>query len=183
MINKFSAFIIALVIIVTGAYFFRLLLPNAEESSQRVSFLADQEVPEFTYSTIDGQKRKLSDSRGKIVLINFWASWCEPCVQETPALIDLLQKMGDKMEWIAISGDSSVADVEAFTRSFPGMKGPNRHIVWDSDKKLLEKFGIYKLPETFILNPNGLFKKKIAGNLNWASDDAINFFNSLLNSH
>lgn len=139
-------------------------------------------LPEFSAKTIAGKDIQLSQFKGKVVVVNFWASWCGPCVEEVPSLIKLMQAFPKDLELIAISGDSNQADIDSFMKSFPEMKTqPNIHVVWDADKSLSQKYQIYRLPESFLLNKELKLIKKISGTIDWHTEDAVAYIKQVIN--
>ncbi len=138
-------------------------------------------LPPFRAKTLDGKDIQLSQFKGKVVVVNFWASWCGPCVEEVPSLIKLLKTFPNELELIAISGDSNQADIDSFMKSFPEMTTlPNIHVVWDADKSLSQKYQIYRLPESFLLNKDLKLIKKISGTIDWHTEDAIAYIKQVL---
>jgi thiol-disulfide isomerase/thioredoxin len=138
-------------------------------------------LPEFSAKTLEGKELQLSQFKGKVVVVNFWASWCGPCIEEVPSLIKLLKAFPNDLELIAISGDSNQADIDSFMKSFPEMKTlPNIHVVWDEDKSLAQKYQIYRLPESFLLNKELKLIKKISGTIDWHTPDAIEYIKQVI---
>lgn len=139
--------------------------------------------PDFEAKTINGTPLKLSQFKGKLVILNFWASWCGPCVEEVPSLIELMKEFPQDLELVAVSGDSSIEDIESFAKSFPEMKtAPNIHVVWDGEKKITDLYHIERLPESFMLGKDQHLMKRISGGINWHSQDAQAYIRSVLSS-
>lgn len=133
-------------------------------------------LSDFEANNLDGKQVRLSSFAGKIVVINFWASWCGPCVEEMPSLIKLVSAFPQDVELVAISGDSTKEDIESFLKSFPELKTlPNVHVIWDENKSLSQKYEIYKLPESILVNGERRVIKKISGIINWAAPDAFDY--------
>lgn len=156
---------------------------TADRAAEAVkgSILINQELPGFESKTLDGRGIKLSQFKGKVLVVNFWASWCGPCVEEVPSLIKLMQAFPNDLELIAVSGDSTREDIDSFMKSFPEMKTlPNIHVVWDEDKKLSQQYQIYRLPESFLLNKELKLVKKITGTIDWHTDDAVAYIKQLV---
>jgi thiol-disulfide isomerase/thioredoxin len=138
-------------------------------------------LADFEAKTLDGQSLRLSQFRGKIVVVNFWASWCGPCIEEMPSLIKLVRAFPKDVELIAISGDSSREDIESFLKSFPELKTlPNIHLVWDETKSLSQTYQIFKLPESILLDGQQKVVKKISGIINWSAPDAFEYMKQLV---
>jgi peroxiredoxin len=131
-------------------------------------------APDFTVS--DGQKTvQLSQLRGKPVLLNFWATWCPPCVQEVPALVQLQQQMGDKVTILAVSMD---VDEDAY-KSFTAKRMPGVLTVRDPDHKSSALYGTFAFPETFLIDKEGKIQRKFIGAVDWNSPEMIDYFKKL----
>lgn len=137
-------------------------------------------VPDFQSKTILNKALQLNSFKGKPVILNFWATWCGPCIEEMPSLIKLVKAFPNEIELIAISGDSNLADIESFLKSFPEMKTlPNIHVIFDEDKMLMQKYGIFRLPESFVLGKDQKIAKKISGTIDWNTPDALEYMKKL----
>lgn len=118
------------------------------------------DVPAFTVTDIEGRHHNSQDWRGKVVLVNFWATWCPPCLAEIPALVELQKRYGDQLLVVGISEDT--LPVEA-VKSFGAERGINYPIVM-STPELQQRFpGIVALPTTFVLDRDGRMVKKHVG--------------------
>ena len=133
---------------------------------------------ELALTTLDGEVMKVSDFKGKVVILSFWATWCEPCVEEFPSFIKLLDAFPEKVVVIAISHDDEAADVKQFVGAFEGFR-KNLILTMDKEKTLSRAFGVDRLPEGFIFDSQGKLRKKIIGIQDWATPNAIQFFKSL----
>lgn len=131
-------------------------------------------APDFTIT--DSQHTvKLSQLRGKPVLLNFWASWCQPCVEETPSLVNLQKELGNKVTILAISEDSDDAAYKQFIRDY--------HVdlltVRDTQQKTNEVYGTFKFPETYVIDRNGKIVRKFIGATDWTSPDIVQYLSQL----
>jgi len=131
-------------------------------------------APDFTLS--DGQKTvQLSQLRGKPVLLNFWATWCPPCVQEVPDLVALQRRMGDKVVVVAVSMDVDEAAYKAFTtKNMPGVL-----TVRDPDHKSSSLYGTFAYPESYLIDKDGKIQRKFIGAVEWTSPELIEYFAKL----
>jgi peroxiredoxin len=135
-------------------------------------------APNFTFPGLDGKTVSLSDYRGHIVLVNVWATWCPPCVDEMPSMERLYQALkGEKFEILAVSIDSlgikAVAPfMKQYNLSFPALMDPDGTI-----KNLYQTTGV---PESFIIDQDGILIHKIIGPRDWARPEIIGFFRNLL---
>jgi peroxiredoxin len=131
-------------------------------------------APDFTVS--DGQKTvQLSQLRGKPVLLNFWATWCPPCVQEVPALVALQQQMGDKVTVLAVSMD---VDEDAY-KNFTAKRMPGILTARDADHKSSAMYGTFAYPETFLIDKDGKIQRKFIGAVEWTSPEMLEYFRKL----
>ncbi len=122
-------------------------------------------APDFEAVLKDGSKIRLSDFRGRVVFLNFWATWCEPCKKEIPDL----EKMTAKMKHVpftvlAISADESWADIDAF-RSFAGSP---MIVALDPNKMAIGNlYGTEKLPETYVIDRDGMLRMRFINVQPW----------------
>lgn len=149
-------------------------------SSQILERLEKKGMPDFSLTDLDGDKISLSKYHDKVVILNFWASWCDPCVAEFPSLVKLVQHYKGRLVLIGVSADYSLSDIQLFLKTFKASHQPNVYIIWDKDEKLAKRYGTFRLPESYVIGPNGRLIRKIAGVENWASSDAYAFFDDLL---
>lgn len=136
------------------------------------------EMPNFTFPDINGREVSLSDHRGKVVLVNVWATWCPPCRQEMPSMQSLYEKFkGENFEILAVSIDSEGREAVApFMRkmnlTFPALLDPGETI--------RSLYGITGVPESFIIDKQGILVEKIIGPINWATPEVFFFFKDLI---
>jgi peroxiredoxin len=135
-------------------------------------------APDFSFPGLDGKMVSLADHRGHIVLVNIWATWCPPCVDEMPSMEKLYQELkGENFEILAVSIDAlgikAVAPfMKKYSLSFPALMDPDGAI-----KALYQTTGV---PESFIVNQEGILVEKIIGPRNWATPAVVGFFRDLL---
>lgn len=150
---------------------------------QRMSTIEQMErdgLPQFSGRTLSGADLELADFKDKVVIVSFWASWCGPCLEEFPSMIELSKKMGDRVQIVAVSQDSNREDIEIFLKAFPGVNNPNFHIVWDETREIGRLYNADRLPESFIAKPGLKLARKIVGSIEWATPDAIKYMESLV---
>lgn len=136
-----------------------------------------ERLPEFSAQSLDGRTLKSSDYAGKLLIVNFWASWCGPCVEEVPSLVKLAKGMKDQLRILAISSDSSLEDINVFLKSFPEFQGPAIDVVFDGGQNmaLTKLFAVGRLPESFVFDGQGRMIRKVVGSIDWASEDAFSY--------
>lgn len=122
-------------------------------------------VQDVTLIDLDGKHFRTSDFRGKVLLVNFWAAWCEPCAEEIPQFVGLQNKYRD--QGLQIVG-VSVEDVESVLRSFC-LKNHVNYPVIPGDQKVADAFGgVLGLPTTFLIGKDGVVYKKYSGATDFA---------------
>jgi peroxiredoxin len=128
-----------------------------------------KEAPDFLLTDINGKSHKLSDSRGKNVLIVFWATWCRPCISEIPHLVTLRKLMGqDKLAILAISNEP-----EALLKAF-AVKMNINYTVLSAQRLLPQPYSLVKsIPGSFFVGPDGKFKLATSGLLGLGEIKAI----------
>jgi peroxiredoxin len=137
-----------------------------------------QQAPDFALKDENGKVVKLSDYRGKLVFLNFWASWCGPCVQEAPDMEALKEALKDKpFQMLAVSIDIEWDVVREFNKKYnvsvPALLDPGQQVAK----------GLYKItgqPETFLISANGSVLKHIVGPLQWGNPRVIAGIESML---
>ncbi len=130
-------------------------------SVQMVGDVKGIEAPDFSLLTLDGKKVKLSDYRGKAVLLNFWATWCPPCKVEMPWFVDL-QKQYDK-DGLVVLGVAMDDSEPGTIAKFASEMGVNYPVLLGTDK-VSEAYGdVQYLPTTFFIGRNGAIVDKLTG--------------------
>ena len=135
-------------------------------------------APDFGLSNLVGDYVKLSDYRGKVVFLNFWATWCPPCREEMPSMEALYRKLkGRNFEMLAVSVDR---DGEKVVRPFAKKYGLTFPVLLDPDNKTHRLYGLTGVPETFILDKSGAVIHKIIGPQNWMSNEWLDNFDRII---
>jgi peroxiredoxin len=124
-------------------------------------------APDFTLPNLEGTNVSLSSYKGKVVILNFWGTWCEPCKAEMPSLNKLyLEHRGNGLVVVAISMDKSEKDV----KSFISQKGYSFPVLLDKNKEVyFDKYGLFGLPISVIIDRNGMIVQKVIGQTAWDS--------------
>jgi thiol-disulfide isomerase/thioredoxin len=119
-------------------------------------------APDFTLEDMDGESYKLHDYRGKVVLINFWATWCPPCRKEMPALEALYKKLGgDSFAVLAVNQWEDPDHVFAYTGELNVF--PTFPILFDPDSAVSEKYRVKGLPTSFLIDKQGRLAYRAVG--------------------
>lgn len=171
----FKAFVITALVLVglVGIY----SLSSEKKDNVKMASAAETKItlPQSDLATLSHGKLNLQQFAGKVIIFNFWASWCAPCIEEVPSLITLV-KADPNIVIIAVSGDQNKDDIHAFLKSFPDFNKPPIYVVQENMKALMDHFKVDKLPESFIFNPKGEMVKKISGTINWHTPESIEYF-------
>ena len=135
---------------------------NQDVQQHRINEPDPYPVPDTTLQTIDGNDLNLADQDGRVLLVNFWATWCAPCRKEIPDLIDLQNDLGD--EGLTVVGISLDQEGESAVRSFMSDYDFNYPVVVDPRGRTEQGFGAtYGLPTTFVVSPDGEVVKRVLG--------------------
>jgi len=173
------AVIITAAILAVPLYFYREFLTRGMRppaATLKLNEMEEHGVPDFTLAALDGRELSLSDFKGKVVLVNIWATWCAPCVKEFPSLQGLVKAMNGRVVVLAVSYDKNREDIDSFIRAFGGLP-ENFIVLWDKERKTSLLFGTDVLPETYIVSAEGKLIRKIAGETTWDDPIALEFFN------
>jgi peroxiredoxin len=131
-------------------------------------------APDFTVKDSD-RTVALHDLRGKIVVLNFWAAHCGPCVEEMPSLVQLQRRMGSKIVVLGVGVDTTENDYHSFLREH----NIDFLTVRDADKSSYLLYGATGYPETTIIDSNGTVRRKFVGAVNWTNPEIIEYLNKL----
>lgn len=174
--KQLKLFILGLVIILVAFAWYFTRLHEASGGPAEVG----KPAPEFSLQDARGQTVRLSDFRGKIVVLNFWATWCPPCLQEAPSLDQFychyLQSSSRQLVVLTVSVDSGWEPVQQFSLekkiTFP--------VLLDTHQTVPHLYGTFKYPETYIIDARGIVREKVIGGYNWMSPEVLRYFDSLL---
>jgi cytochrome c biogenesis protein CcmG/thiol:disulfide interchange protein DsbE len=142
---------------------------------------AGRRAPEFQFE-LNGKPAKLADLRGKVVVLNFWATWCPPCVEETPSLNRLQERIVSRGGLVfGVSADSDQAAYEKFLKNqnvtFPTYRDPS---LKGNLSQIALTYGSSMYPETYIIGRDGKIARKVIGPQHWDSPDLIAYLDTLL---
>jgi cytochrome c biogenesis protein CcmG, thiol:disulfide interchange protein DsbE len=132
-------------------------------------------APDFVVQDAD-RRVELRDFSGKIVVLNFWATWCPPCVEELPTLVQLQQQFRDK--GLTVIGVSVDVDADMYHR-FLKEHRIDFLTVRDPDQKTNTLYGTVKFPETYIIDRKGILRRKFIGAVDWTQPEIVSFLSQL----
>ncbi len=173
--------ILILVILISGAVAIFMLLRHKENFSipgKPPGVSINLPAPDFSLPMLDGKTARLSDYKGRVVLVNIWATWCPPCLSEMPSMEKLYQRFKDKdFQILAVSIDATGTDgvapfIKNHNLSFP--------VLIDSKGMINKLYRTTGVPESFIINKKGLIVKKIIGPIDWAEPSVLEYFQGLI---
>lgn len=127
---------------------------------------------------LSGQQRSLDEFAGKVVLINFWASWCRPCIVEIPSIQRLIEAMADKP--FAVIG-VNVGEAERRVQATVKRLNIDFPVLLDKDNAVFKGWGANVLPTAFILDHNGRARYMARGPVEWDQTEIIDMLNNLVN--
>lgn len=168
---------IGFVIICLGLWFYFAGNLNSEKLPDSLIALNRLEVegaPDFELPTLDGNPIKFSQFKGKTVVLNFWATWCTPCVTEFPSMVRMANKLKGNVVLVTVAADERKQDVVDFIKTFKG-EADNIVNLYDPSFQVAEKFGTKKLPETYIFGPNFKLRKKLVNALEWDQSEVLTY--------
>jgi peroxiredoxin len=129
-------------------------------TTARADLKSGDRARDFEQKTLNGSTLKLSQLRGKVVLLDFWASWCEPCKRELPILAKMAPRLKEKgVEIVAVNIDEKKDNAESFIKSH----APGLTVVYDKDKSIVGQYEPPKMPSSFIIDRNGVIRAINAG--------------------
>ena len=152
------------------------ILPVAERNVVKLG----EPAPNFRLRDLNGHSVSLSDLRGKVVLLNFWATWCGPCRVEMPAMEELYRTFSrNDFEILAVSTDAQGASV---TRPFQQENHLTFPILHDADYRVGLTYGARSLPMTFMVDRQGIVRHQIFGARDWGAAEAHQLVQMLMKS-
>ena len=181
MSDRWKLILIFLVLIgIIGLFSLYFFIFESKRPGPRVGYGAKvgEAAPDFMLPTLRGNSVKLSDYRGKVVFLNIWATWCPPCREEMPSMEALYQRLkGREFEMLAVSIDRKGEEVvgpfvEKYGLTFPALL--------DSDNKTYMLYGLTGIPETFIIDRNGVIIYKVIGAQDWMNKDWLDYFDRII---
>jgi cytochrome c biogenesis protein CcmG/thiol:disulfide interchange protein DsbE len=139
--------------------------------------VAGDTAPNFSITTDSGRKITRSDFGGKVLVLNFWATWCPPCIEEIPSLEQFHKQLsGAGVVVLAVSVDRNAAQYSRFLER----AGITFLTARDPEAEISSRYGTFKYPESYIIDRRGKVVQKIIGATNWTDPRMINYIRSLL---
>ena len=139
--------------------------------------MINSKAPDFTLKDLNGKSISLSSFKGKVVLLNFFATWCPPCRAEMPAFNKLYREKKIRgLEIISVSTDRSINDIKDFLQKnkvdFP--------ILFDADRSVSKQYRVFSMPTTFLIDKTGKIVEKFYGEYDWTEPETKGKIEKLL---
>ncbi len=148
----------------------------SDEESPKIGYYA----PNFRLPRLGGGEISMASQKGKVVFLNFWATWCAPCRDEMPSMENLYKDFRSQgLEILAISGD---IEGEPVVRPFAMELGLTYPIPLDPDLRIHDKYLIRSVPTTILVDRNGVITHRIVGSRNWNTPESRDLMGKLLRS-
>ena len=135
-------------------------------------------APDFTLKDVNGRSYTLSQLRGKVVLVNFWATWCPPCRAEMPSMEKLNAMFaGRDFVLLAINAEEDGQEnVQEFLKQHPH----TFPVLLDAKTEVQQQYGVFAYPETFIVRPDGIIADHVVGAIDWTGPQVVSFLKFLI---
>lgn len=132
-------------------------LSDSDSSSNQSQTTEQQKntAPDFTVVDYNGKQTKLSDKKGKPVVVNFWASWCGPCKSEFPAFEDAYNKYGNDVEFMMINLTDGYQETISSAKSFIDEQNYTFPVYYDTTMSASNAYGVFSIPKTLFIDKNG----------------------------
>jgi len=154
----------------TNVYFSQSVAFSLKESNINVT-------PELELSDLNRRLHNLANYQGKVVMVQFWATYCPPCRKEMPSMNRLEKKLGsDKFKILAVNMGEDAEQVQKFANEVK----PEFTILLDPDGKAIKAWKVYAAPATFIIDPDGKIRYTLFGGIEWDSDEIVTVLSKLL---
>ena len=160
-----------------GALAFALLGAVGAPAEQPIKPWSAKATPPLVLHDLDGHVVNLASLRGRVVVVNFWATWCEPCIAEMPSLERLSAKMaGRPFAVLAVNYGETPPKIQSFLKK----SGIGLHVLLDPDQEVAEKWGAKGLPMTFLVDAKGKIRYWVFGERDWSQGESLQVVEKLL---
>jgi thiol-disulfide isomerase/thioredoxin len=136
----------------------------------------DGKAPPLALNDLAGSPRTLADHRGKVVIVNFWATWCEPCLAEMPSMQKLQDRFAGRVAVLAVNFGESPPKVTPFLQRL----GVNLTVLLDPNGEAPRAWRVRLLPTSYVVAPDGQVRYSVLGEIDWSGDAAVSTVRELL---
>ena len=162
-----------------GAAAWTGLLPAHRAAAETARFIpwSDARTPPLALQDLAGRPHALADYRGKVVLVNFWTTWCEPCRDEMPSMQKLRERLaGRPFAILAVNFGESEPRVRAFVKQ----AGVDFTVLLDPNQEAPRPWRVRVLPASFLVGADGHVRYSVIGEVDWTGDEALDTLRGLL---
>lgn len=172
-----------LILVVVFGFLSMVLLDNHSKPKPNISLTQTQisrplqPAPDFTWQDLNGKSHMFSNLKGKVIVLNFWATWCAPCVVEFPLMVELAKRNKKNSVFLFVSVDDNTQKIFEFLKKYGDEEtAENIFFAWDKDKNIsMDVFGTVKYPETYIIDHTMNITDKIIGaDVDWLGAEIQN---------
>jgi peroxiredoxin len=160
--------VVLLMLLVGGVFLVSAITDSGSVKSTGGAVAVGSQAPDFALQDLQGRTWKLSELKGKVVLLHFWATWCTTCEQENPTLQRLVQAERENQQFVVLS--VLVRDDADKAKAYMAQRGFDFPVLSD-DRKVSAQYGLTGVPETFLIDKNGTIRDKVIGPNVWDSAD------------
>lgn len=159
-----KTFFIIIAIVFVGASIYAGPVFAVPPAPWEIDMLIGRTAPDFTLNDLNGRRISLLDYRGKVVFLNFWATWCPPCKEEVPSLNNLLKKYTNRdFALISISSDNSKSEIAEFVKTHK----IKFIVLHDKDGKVSKDYKVFSIPLSFLIDKRGRIVERYFGINDW----------------
>lgn len=153
-----------------------VVMSTGLQASNLKPYTAKSATPPLKLQDLQGAIHNLDDYKGKVVLLQFWATYCTPCRKEMPSMNKMIKKMGDvPFKILAVDMGETKAEVEKFVSEVK----PEFTILMDESGKSIADWRVFAAPSNFIIDPQGNIRYTLFGGVEWDSDELISQLKAL----
>lgn len=151
-----------------------------DQVTQLNGAIVDRPATPFTLTDLEGRQHSLESLEGSVIFLNFWATWCPPCVEEMPSMRTLSERFrGRPFRMVAVTQDDDMDALVAFLTA-AGFTGDEALILRDPDGALARAYGTRLLPETYVIDREGTVVARFMGARDWLSEPSLRLFERLM---
>ncbi|BCR05516.1 thioredoxin [Desulfuromonas versatilis] len=174
-----KALIAAVVLLLaTGAGYLGYAAGQRPQETPTQGVRVGQPALDFALKNMQDEVVTLAQMQGKVVLLNLWATWCPPCLAEMPSMEKLNRVMaGEDFVMLAVNVE---ADGRETVGEFLKKQPHSFTVLLDTDAEVQARYGVYRFPESFIIDRNGIIVKHVIGARDWAAPDMVSYLQSLV---